>query len=80
MCTEFSGKSIALFVYQGKDICKRVKDICGHWNYQKNTEGTIRRVFGNRDMGYRTVVHSSDQNDFERELNTFKKYSLLVEL
>ncbi len=78
MATEFAGKSLAVLVYEGPGIIQRVKDITGPIRYKDNIgKGTIREVFGNPDMGYRTVVHASGIAKVKRDFRLMKKMGLI---
>ncbi len=78
MSTEFAGKSLAVFVYEGPNIIQRVKAIAGATRYQDNVgENTIRERFGNQDMGYRNVVHASDREGVEQDFNILEKWSII---
>ena len=78
MATEFKGKSLAVFVYEGPDIIQRIEDIAGPTLYEDNIGlETIREKFGNNEMGYRTVVHASDITGVKRDFKIMKKYKLI---
>ncbi len=81
MCNEFAGGDLAIFVYEGPNMAERIKKITGPTLYINNIgKGTIREIWGNKDMGYRTIVHSSDPDSVEREIRLFKKYGYLRRL
>lgn len=81
MCEEFAGKDLAVFIYEGENIAKRIKDIVGPTFYARNIDqDTIRRWWGNPNMGYRTIVHSSDKEAAKKEIELFKKYGYLEEI
>ena len=78
MSTEFTDKSIAVFVYEGPNIMQRIRDIMGPRLYEENIgEGTIRELFGTSDMGYKTVVHASDKEGKRKDFLVFKKWNLI---
>ncbi len=78
MTDEFNNKSLAVFVYEGPDIIRRVKQIAGPTKYTDNIgKGTIRKVFGNPNMKYRTIVHASDREGIRKDFQTFKKWGLI---
>ncbi len=81
MCEEFADGDLAVFVYEGPDIASRIKKIAGPTLYEKNIgKCTIREIGGNTNMGYRTIVHASDPDCADKEIEIFKKYGLLIEI
>jgi len=78
MSTEFAGKRLAVFVYEGPEIIQRVKEIAGPTKYEENIgKNTIREKFGNPDMGYRTVVHASSPEEVAKDFQIIKDYKLI---
>lgn len=78
MLDEFAGKSIAVFIYEGLDIIQRVKVISGATKYQDNIgKQTIRELFGNENMGYRTVAHASDREGVKHDFDVLEKWSII---
>lgn len=78
MAADFAGKSLAVFIYQGPDIIQRIRDIIGPTLYKDNIgKGTIREIYGNQEMWYRTVVHASDHDGKRKDFRVFKKWNLI---
>jgi nucleoside diphosphate kinase len=78
MCSEFAGKSIALFIYQGQDITQRIRKIVGPTFYQENIgKGTIRELFADPNISYRTAVHASDREGVDQDFRIFKKWNII---
>lgn len=78
MLDYFAGKRIVIFVYEGEEIVQRIKEIAGPTQYADNIgEGTIRELFGNKQMGYKTVVHASDKEGVVHDFCVLQSLGLI---
>ncbi len=79
MCSEFADKPIALFTYQGPDIIRRNREIAGPTFYKGNIGlGTIRELYADKEVSYRTAVHASDKEGVGNDFKLFKKWEIIL--
>ena len=81
MIFEFScmyRRGILFEVIRGKrGITTHAREVLGDKKYEKAEEGTIRNLYGHPDMGFNTIMHVSDLERVEYELENMRKHRII---